>query len=500
MPLPESQTLMEIDLGPKKLNVLHPFEVPEHALGITTIVEAPGINDVIGVSRLRAPSGDYVAFDYSVMGKMNFAFAKQGWVGAATVQSDLPQAWPVQAGVWRIVLGSDGPLESANVRMWVRKTADGAFHGGVIDVNVFLAPNGAPQSYIDLVVGNLFKDFAGLGLGNVKVFALDSAFSIIDTLDQYRALLASSATAASTPALNMFVINKFGTDFGQAIGVAGGIPGSATVHGTTISGVAYQPSGNYNDDVAVLRHEIGHLVGLFHTTEFATEDTDPISDTVECAASTIQSTPEQCPDIVNTMFPIAYGNTELTNAQVRVIQGSALYRGVYSAGGAPDPASNAVAPKSSYKPEASAQPEASALAKFYSDKPMPTNPTPLERVLGGVWCAHANADYEALALRVAGASAVDALRTLVLDETRANVLRARALGAYTRVAVGVERTRALDLAEKLARGDDLNTNLRVAALDTLARFDPVRARSVSIVLWTTTNDVVREVSQRLVTK
>jgi hypothetical protein len=288
----------------------------------------------------------------------------------------------------------------------------------------------------------------------------------------------------------MFVISKFGTDFSQAIGVAGGIPGSPTVNGTTISGVAYQPSGDPSYDVTVLRHEIGHLAGLFHTTEFATTDTDPISDTLECVAATIQATPEKCPDVVNTMFPIAFGNTELSDAQKRVIQGSALYRGVFAAGGSPDPASSAVAPKSS---DAKSAP-------FYvnfSDKPMPTNPTPLERVLGGVWCAHAGADYEALAVRVAGASAVDALRTLTLDETRADVVRARALGAYSRVAVGAERTRALDLAEDLARAANASTDLRIAALDTLDRFDPVRAKSVSIVLSGTTNPLLREVTQRL---
>jgi hypothetical protein len=62
----------------------------------------------------------------------------------------------VQPGLWRILLGSDGPLDAANVRVWVRKTEDGQFHGGVIDVNVFIAPNSAPQSYIDFVVDNLF--------------------------------------------------------------------------------------------------------------------------------------------------------------------------------------------------------------------------------------------------------------------------------------------------------------------------------------------------------
>lgn len=495
MTMPDPPTLAEIDLGPTSLNVFNGFDVPEHALGITVIAQAPTLNDTIGVSRIRTPSNEYVTWDFSVMGKSNFAFANYGWIGAATVQSDLPQAWPVQAGAWRILLGTDGNFETANVRVWIRRTVDGAFHGGVIDVNVFVAPNSAPQSDLDFVVGNLFKDFAGLGLGNVKFLPLDSAFSIIDTFEQLRTLLASSSGVTNTPALNIFVVSKFGAEFGQAIGIAGGIPGSATLHGTTMSGVAYLPSQNLNYDVTVLRHEIGHLAGLFHTTEFAVEDTDPISDTVECPTQVMQSNPAQCPDISNTMFPIAAEGTELTTAQMRVIQGSALYRGVWAPGGSPEPSSsNAMAPKSSYKLEASSP------WVDHSDKLLPANPTPLERVLGGVWCAHGNADYEALVLRVAGASGVETLRALVRDETRADLLRARALGAYARAASGDERTRALDLAEELARNVDIRTNLRVSALDTLARFDVARARSASVVLSTTTNPLLRQVSQRLLTK
>ncbi|HRI71852.1 MAG TPA: hypothetical protein PK156_46790, partial [Polyangium sp.] len=247
---PDTPSLRQIDLGPTKLNILQAFDVPEHALGITAIVEAPKLDDLVGISRLRTPSNEYVTYNFSVMGKTNSVFADLGWVAAGSVQSDLPQAWPVQAGSWRILVGSDVQLPSANVRIWVRKTIDGAFHGGVVDVNMFVAPNAAPPAYLSLVMNGVFQNFAGLSLGNVKFLSLDAAFSTISTFEQFDALLASSVVATTTPALNVFAINEFGSEyFGAVIGVAGGIPGSATINGTTISGLAYHPSGTAENDI-----------------------------------------------------------------------------------------------------------------------------------------------------------------------------------------------------------------------------------------------------------
>ncbi|HRI71502.1 MAG TPA: hypothetical protein PK156_45020, partial [Polyangium sp.] len=205
-----------------------------------------------------------------------------------------------------------------------------------------------------------------------------------------------------------------------------------------------------------------------------------------------------CPDVVNLMFPIATANkgVELTTAQIRVIQGSALYRGVYEPGGAPDPASKAVAPEHSYKSESSFS------AVEGSDKLMPADPTPLEQLIGAVWCAHGHTDYEALVARHAGASTTG-LRTLALDETRPDFMRARALGMYVRFAVGAERDRALDLAEDFAIQAQNSTSLRVAALTMLDRFDADRARSMARALsvaTVATNPVLMQRAQRILMK
>ncbi|MDI1481423.1 hypothetical protein [Polyangium sp. y55x31] len=493
------QSLEHIDLGEIPLNTLQPFDVPDRALGLTVAVGAADVNDVVGISRLRPPSGEPVIFNYAMPDKTNLAFANYGWVGGANPQSDAANAWPMQQGQWRIALGDDdGSLKSAHVDVWIRRTKDGLFHGGVVDVNVFIAPNASTQNYVNQVLSDMFVDYAGLGLGKVTFLPLAANFTTVDDYNEYRNLLASSAGAGDAPALNLFVIGSFGSEFGQAIGVAGGIPGSPALHGTTMSGVAYMPSGNPQYDATVLRHEVGHLSGLFHTTEFSVEETDPLSDTDECPTSVIQSNPDNCPDITNTMFPIAYGALDLTEAQKRVLQGSALYRGILEQGAEPAPplppsGAKVASPPSPLAPE----PPFAIVATRRPNKPLPANPSSLERVLGAVWCAHGKGDYEALAIRIAGAAAPSTLRALVLDDKASELIRARALGAYVRVSQGDERTRATKLAETLATQETASTDLRVAALRSLARFAPSKARQSAATAAQSGDPVVRSVAWNL---
>ncbi|MDI7269768.1 MAG: hypothetical protein QME96_17400, partial [Myxococcota bacterium] len=88
--------------------------------------------------------------------------------------------------------------------------------------------------------------------------------------------------------VNVFFIHDF-SGWGL-LGIAGGVPGPSTVHGTTHSGVivcldcAWLVGGAFLGQV--IAHEVGHYLGLFHSTE-NTGSTgypyggDPIADTRE---------------------------------------------------------------------------------------------------------------------------------------------------------------------------------------------------------------------------
>jgi hypothetical protein len=389
--------LAVLELGELPIDEAHGFPVPDRALGLTALVTAPDPAAVVGLRRLRPPVGGSVIYDFAMTDHDAQVFVGVGWIGGASPQSDAQNAVPVQEGEWTISLGDDDEsVALADVRVWVRRTEDGVFHGGAVDVNVFTAPGVAETAYVDQVLTAMFAGgYAGLSLGQVAHHALDGAFTVLETHDEYRQMLQTqSAAAASSPAVNLFVVADIGDDdFGGAIGIAGGVPGSAADNGTNRSGVAYQPSGNVGYDATVLAHEIGHLGGLFHTTEFKIDETDPLSDTATCPQATIQQDPAACPDDGNTMFPIAYGGTSLSPAQQRVLQGSALYRGILFDGGQPAPAIAA----EEAGPAARWDGQWPTLAAT-DDAPRRRPSNALERMLAGVWCGRADHIGRAIAM------------------------------------------------------------------------------------------------------
>ncbi len=104
-------------------------------------------------------------------------------------------------------------------------------------------------------------------------------------------LFASAASAGGSAVIDVFVVRKLvKSDVGDGTleSVSGGVPGPAFYHGIPGAGVAIALSV-FKDDGALagraLARELGHFLGLWHTTERDGSVHDPIDDTPECPKS-----------------------------------------------------------------------------------------------------------------------------------------------------------------------------------------------------------------------
>ena len=149
-------------------------------------------------------------------------------------------------------------------------------------------------------------------------------YSVIQGEGDISALAAESVVPGDSEddvlSANIFITQSF--SMGGALGLSLGIPGAAGWHESGLSGVAltgeHIGTSNGNSFTAnILAHELGHFLGLFHTTEMSGNTSSPLTDTGQC---TNFQNPTNCSDWGNLMFPSADpNNTEVTDQQSFVI-------------------------------------------------------------------------------------------------------------------------------------------------------------------------------------
>lgn len=268
-------------------------------------------------------------------------------------QSDRPLA----RGTYKLQLA--GFTDSAMVRT-VRRLGGSNPVAGRIDLNLFFVVGSGLTSRdfvggkdakdrppMEEALGELFSILAVAGLSRGEVAAYDirsDGFLAVDPMDwsrdsTFRNLLNRANTARNKRAVNLFFVRSLG---GGVLGIAAGIPGSVTMSGTTSAGVILSVAahgggtrGFWMELGNTMAHEVGHLLGLYHTSEYEPgSQHDLMDDTPECPAAADRGehpnilTPEECADFDadNLMFWTGFGNRKLSPGQASVLLRSPVVR------------------------------------------------------------------------------------------------------------------------------------------------------------------------------
>lgn len=210
----------------------------------------------------------------------------------------------------------------------------------IVGVSGLLAANAGSNKDIEQMMRAMRDIYSKLGVSIEIADIIDASKTVADTYRIVRDFNdVFGLVATSTPknngidsnlAINVFLIEDFNiSDTPGLLGVSTGIPGMAGLHGTSGSGLVFSTASLGSDNASLgqlMAHEIGHFLGLRHTTEHFGSTHDPISDTPECVLPDLGFL---CPDSDNFMFAYSLGGakqTKTTPGQAFVIRRHPLVR------------------------------------------------------------------------------------------------------------------------------------------------------------------------------
>lgn len=195
-----------------------------------------------------------------------------------------------------------------HVEVAIKRSDAGPPTAGVLDLNLHFTGAGgmsADSAAADPNVQKILDAFAGIyaaigiSLGTVTYRDVDPGLQVVDGFNgkgnDFEAVAATAAGAP--PGVNVFFVREL-TDsaspmaaFGVILGISGGVPGPAALEANGRSAVLIstadvpgQPKGDATHMGVTMAHEVGHYLGLFHSSEFGfgqNQVHDPLPDTGE---------------------------------------------------------------------------------------------------------------------------------------------------------------------------------------------------------------------------
>jgi hypothetical protein len=279
--------------------------------------------DLVAPSRLLLPNGQVganFATDHAFM-----------TVNAGILQTVAPVVFPaapqfqniVQQGGGRYTLEINTSDDSPCYYV-LQKSVEGS----KIDMNIYLvgvngitAANAAQNAGMRTMLDTMRRIYSkeGVTIRTVRYFDVSGTdrerYRIVRNINDCYGLVSLSRapgpTLAEKLSVNVFLIQGFQVAEAEGLlGLSLGAPGVPGVHGNEGAGLVFTSeylSSRADMTGQTLAHEVGHFLGLRHTTEHGGTEADPIQDTPVC------SNPDRgtsCPDATNFMFPFSLGNTQ----------------------------------------------------------------------------------------------------------------------------------------------------------------------------------------------
>lgn len=273
------------------------LEVPPGTRGFAIYTEAPG--EPTAVSELFAPDGKMLIDRAYLLGDENRG---PGGPGAAVMSMPNHDIDVSEGGIWRVGV-SPG---TEYVEVWSAAEVDTPAR--VVDVVTHMEEPFLGDDELEA----LFEE--GLGILGLTLGRLERRRTLelvqIDIGDVYEQ--AKLIPREDEPVLN--VMFYWELEGGRGISPVGGLPRG----GSPVSA----PALAYDAGPRTLAHEIGHFLGLFHTTD--EDGNDVLESTPACEPSVYAASAADCPGWGNLMDRSASDDV-LTREQQLVIDSSVLW-------------------------------------------------------------------------------------------------------------------------------------------------------------------------------